>query len=56
MLVCVLSAIKSAVILSMCPVRYLGDTDGVKFCTMVHIGLRHKISPFGARGATPWGL
>ena len=26
---------------------------GVKFCMMVHIGLR-QVSPFG--GGTPWGL
>jgi len=46
MLLYVLSAV---IIICVFSYRYLGDgdTDQQKFCMMVHISPRHKVSPFG---------
>jgi len=51
-LVCVLSDIKSAVIVSIFPsvrLQVLATVTpiGMKFCTLVDIGPGHKVSPFG---------
>jgi len=48
--VCVLSDIKSAVILCICLVTDISATValiGVTFCMVEHIGPGHKVSPFG---------
>jgi len=48
--------IKSAVVVCICSVTdtlVMVTPIGEKFCMMVHIGPRHKVSPFG--GGTPKG-